>query len=186
VYLAHPRPQAGVADLPTWFEAGKTEYFSDAVTLGLVQALLMNWVEVRRWKDMQNPGSVNGDPIFKQFKVTGTEVGYPGGRWFDPFNFAAEPKAFAQNKVKEIKNGAWLAARHAAAQQLTRRAINRASRHGCHGWLLHAVVCHRRGPRGQPVRAHQRPRPHQLLLPVRSTRSSRNEATRRVKQCDAN
>ena len=103
-----------MADLPTWSEAGKAEYFSDAVTLGLVQALLMNWVEVRRWKDMQNPGSVNGDPIFKQFKVTGTEVGYPGGRWFDPFNFAAEPKAFAQNKVKEIKNGAWLAARHAA------------------------------------------------------------------------
>lgn len=24
--------------------------------------------------------------------MTGTEVGYPGGRWFDPFGFAAEPK----------------------------------------------------------------------------------------------
>ena len=32
------------------------------------------------------------DPIFKGNKVTGTEPGYPGGRWFDPLNFAAEPK----------------------------------------------------------------------------------------------
>ncbi len=45
------------------------------------------------------------DPIFKENKVTGTEVGYPGGRLFDPFNFAANPEAFATNKVKEIKNG---------------------------------------------------------------------------------
>ena len=62
--------------------------------------------------------------------MTGTEVGYPGGRWFDPLNFAAEPKVrgdamqpprpasctprrltrprpqtFELNKLKEIKNG---------------------------------------------------------------------------------
>jgi hypothetical protein len=29
------------------------------------------------------------DPIFPQFAVTGTEVGYPGGRWFNPFSMAA-------------------------------------------------------------------------------------------------
>jgi hypothetical protein len=107
-----------VADLPTWADAGKAEYFTDPVTLVLIQGILFNWVEVLRWKDMRNPGSVHEvcsrrrrcsrhpaagrcpdsplaprqDPIFKGNKVTGTEVGYPGGRWFDPLNFAAEPK----------------------------------------------------------------------------------------------
>jgi hypothetical protein len=37
--------------------------------------------------------------------VTGTEVGYPGGRFFDPLNFAADPKSFEVNKLKELKNG---------------------------------------------------------------------------------
>ena len=38
------------------------------------------------------------DPIFKGNKVTGTEVGYPGGRFFDPLNFA-------KGDMKELKNG---------------------------------------------------------------------------------
>ena len=116
--------KAGVADLPTWAEAGKAEYFTDPVTLVLVQFILFNWVEVLRWKDMKNPGSVHEvrtccrlarlaaltplrsqDPIFKGNKVTGTEVGYPGGRFFDPLNFAADPKSFEVNKLKELKNG---------------------------------------------------------------------------------
>ena len=50
---------AGVADLPTWSEAGHAEYFTDAVTLGLVQAILFNWVEVLRFQDMRKPGSVH-------------------------------------------------------------------------------------------------------------------------------
>jgi len=48
-----------VADLPTFAEAGKAEYFTDPVTLVLIQAILFNWVEVLRWKDMKNPGSVH-------------------------------------------------------------------------------------------------------------------------------
>jgi hypothetical protein len=51
--------KAGVADLPTWAEAGHAEYFTDPVTLVLVQFILFNWVEVLRWKDMKNPGSVH-------------------------------------------------------------------------------------------------------------------------------
>ena len=35
------------------------------------------------------------DPIFPQFSVTGTEVGYPGGKWFNPFSMAATPAASA-------------------------------------------------------------------------------------------
>lgn len=74
------------------------------MTLGLVQAILMNWVEVLRWKDMQKPGSVHEDPIFKGNKCTGTVPGYPGGKLFDPFNYGSSA-AFETNKVKEIKNG---------------------------------------------------------------------------------
>ena len=48
-----------MANLPTWAEAGHAEYFTDAVTLGLVQGILFNWVEVLRWKDMRKPGCVN-------------------------------------------------------------------------------------------------------------------------------
>lgn len=97
---------AGVADLPNWAEAGKAEYFTDPVTLGLVMMILFNWAEVRRWRDIVTPGSVSEDPIFKGqgFKCTGTEVGYPGGKWFDPFDFASSDQ-FKTNKQKEVLNG---------------------------------------------------------------------------------
>ena len=58
--------QAGVADLPTWADAGKAEYFTDPVTLVLIQGILFNWVEVLRWKDMKNPGSVHEVQIWQQ------------------------------------------------------------------------------------------------------------------------
>lgn len=103
--------KAGVADLPVWSEAGKGVYYTDAVTLFLIQGILMNWVEVLRWQDIKNPGSVNADPIHNTtgfgmpYKLTSTEVGYPGSRFFDPLGMSANPTAFAVNKVKEIKNG---------------------------------------------------------------------------------
>jgi hypothetical protein len=40
--------------------------------------LLMHWVEVRRWQDYKNFGSVNTDPIFKGNSVPNPEMGYPG------------------------------------------------------------------------------------------------------------
>ena len=53
------RHQAGVAELPIWSEAGKEKYFADPVTLTLVMFILFNFVEVRRYRDMMNPGSMN-------------------------------------------------------------------------------------------------------------------------------
>lgn len=41
--------------------------------------LLMHWVEVRRWQDYKNHGSVNQDPIFKGNSVPNEQMGYPGG-----------------------------------------------------------------------------------------------------------
>jgi len=98
---------AGAGDFPLWFEAGEklNGTIASGLTLFWMQMILMNWVEVRRWMDMKNPGSVNQDPIFPQFSVTGTEVGYPGGKWFNPFSMAATPEKMAEYKLKEVKNG---------------------------------------------------------------------------------
>lgn len=98
---------AGAGSFPLWTEAGEVANgtVGSGLTLFWMQMILMNWVEVRRWQDMKNPGSVNQDPIFPQFSVTGTEVGYPGGRWFNPFSMASTPEKMAEYKVKEIKNG---------------------------------------------------------------------------------
>ncbi|KAG2440453.1 hypothetical protein HYH02_010335 [Chlamydomonas schloesseri] len=64
--------------------------------------ILMHWVEVRRWQDYKNFGSVNEDPIFKGNKVPNPEMGYPGGI-FDPFGFSKGD--FKSLQTKEIKNG---------------------------------------------------------------------------------
>jgi len=100
----------GAGDLPVWFEAGEAlngNTTASGLTLFWMQMILMNWVEVRRWMDMKNPGSVNQDPIhpYPEFSCTGTEVGYPGGRWFNPFSMGATEEKMAEYKTKEIKNG---------------------------------------------------------------------------------
>jgi len=64
--------------------------------------LLMHWVEVRRWQDYKNFGSVNEDPIFKGNKVPNPEMGYPGGI-FDPLGFSKGN--LKELQTKEIKNG---------------------------------------------------------------------------------
>jgi len=99
--------KAGVLDLPPWFEAGAAEMPFSGLTIFWTQMILMNWVEVRRWQDFKNPGCVNEDPIFKGqgFECTGTEVGYPGGKWFNPLSFATTEEQMASYKLKEIKNG---------------------------------------------------------------------------------
>jgi Chlorophyll A-B binding protein len=165
--------KAGVADLPVWSEAGKGVYYTDAVTLFLIQGILMNWVEVLRWQDIKNPGSVNADPIHNTtgfgmpYKLTSTEVGYPGSRFFDPLGMSANPAAFAVNKVKEIKNGRCvgsppqvpLARRGRFLLALQRSCSSHTRtlqpRHGRHGWLLHPGVCDEGGTAREPVRAHR-------------------------------
>ena len=52
------------------------------------------------------------DPIFPQFSVTGTEVGYPGGKWFNPFSMAATPEK-VWTRVSSSNSSALPSALHA-------------------------------------------------------------------------
>jgi light-harvesting complex I chlorophyll a/b binding protein 4 len=91
-----------------WYEAGLPENlpgpFKNINMGGLLafEFLMMHFVEVRRWQDIKNFGSVNEDPIFKGNKVPNTQMGYPGGV-FDPLGFSKGDSK--QLQTKEVKNG---------------------------------------------------------------------------------
>ncbi|RVW12055.1 Chlorophyll a-b binding protein P4, chloroplastic [Vitis vinifera] len=70
----------GIINAPQWYDAGKAEYFASSSTLFVIEFILFHYVEIRRWQDIKNPGSVNQDPIFKNYSLPPNEVGYPGGR----------------------------------------------------------------------------------------------------------
>lgn len=90
----------GIINVPEWYDAGKEQYFASSSTLFVIEFILFHYVEIRRWQDIKNPGSVNQDPIFKQYSLPKGEVGYPGGI-FNPLNFAPTQEA----KEKELANG---------------------------------------------------------------------------------
>ncbi|CAI5510028.1 unnamed protein product [Closterium sp. Naga37s-1] len=94
---------AGLLDIPRWDAANVAEYWLDTPTLWAIEIILVGWVEGRRWADINNPGSVNEDPIFKGNAVKGTDVGYPG---FDPLGMGfGEPAKVKDVRLREIKNG---------------------------------------------------------------------------------
>lgn len=92
-----------------WYESGLPKNLPDLpigggkLNLGGVLAwefLLMHFVELRRWQDIKNHGSVNDDPVFKANKIANPEPGYPG---FDPLGLSKGN--FKELQEKEIKNG---------------------------------------------------------------------------------
>jgi len=92
--------KAGLISAPQWYDAGKSEYFASSSTLFVIEFILFHYVEIRRWQDIKNPGSVNQDPIFKSYSLPPHECGYPGSV-FNPLNFAPTLEA----KEKELANG---------------------------------------------------------------------------------
>ncbi|KAG2260863.1 hypothetical protein Bca52824_080157 [Brassica carinata] len=56
----------------------RAKYFTDKTTLIVVELILIGW-----------QGSVNTDPIFPNNKLTGIDMGYPGGLWFDPLGWGS-------------------------------------------------------------------------------------------------
>eukprot|EP00250_Pteridium_aquilinum_P015364 c22542_g2_i1 orf=316-870(+) len=69
--------KVGVLSVPAWYDAGKAEYFAPASTLFVIEFILFHYVEVRRWQDIKNPGSVNADPFNPSLTLPPGEVGYP-------------------------------------------------------------------------------------------------------------
>ncbi|VAI18114.1 unnamed protein product [Triticum turgidum subsp. durum] len=94
--------QAELVNAPEWYDAGKETYFASSSTLFVIEFILFHYVEIRRWQDIKNPGSVNQDPIFKSYSLPPHECGYPGSV-FNPLNFAPT----LENKEKELANGDW-------------------------------------------------------------------------------
>ncbi|KAH6777500.1 photosystem I light harvesting complex protein [Perilla frutescens var. hirtella] len=106
IFIPEFLTKIGILNTPSWYTAGELEYFTDTTTLFVVELLLIGWAEGRRWADIIKPGSVNTDPIFPNNKLTGTDVGYPGGLWFDPLGWGSgSPQKLKELRTKEIKNG---------------------------------------------------------------------------------
>ncbi|BAT80378.1 chlorophyll a-b binding protein 7, chloroplastic [Vigna umbellata] len=106
IFIPEFLTKIGVLNTPSWYTAGELEYFTDTTTLFIVELFFIGWAEGRRWADIIKPGCVNTDPIFPNNKLTGTDVGYPGGLWFDPLGWGSgSPEKIKELRTKEIKNG---------------------------------------------------------------------------------
>ncbi|KAL6983910.1 Chlorophyll a-b binding protein 7, chloroplastic [Sarracenia purpurea var. burkii] len=106
IFIPEFLTKIGILNTPSWYTAGELEYFTDKTTLFVVELIFIGWAEGRRWADIISPGSVNTDPIFPNNKLTGTDVGYPGGLWFDPLGWGSgSPEKIKELRTKEIKNG---------------------------------------------------------------------------------
>ncbi|KAJ6703158.1 CHLOROPHYLL A-B BINDING PROTEIN CHLOROPLASTIC [Salix viminalis] len=106
IFIPEFLTKIGILNTPSWYTAGEQEYFTDTTTLFIVELFFIGWAEGRRWADILKPGCVNTDPIFPNNKLTGTDVGYPGGLWFDPLGWGSgSPEKIKELRTKEIKNG---------------------------------------------------------------------------------
>ncbi|CAM6123415.1 unnamed protein product [Calypogeia fissa] len=107
IFIPELLTKFGILSTPSWYTAPlEGSYFADPLTLFVVEMLFMGWAEGRRWADIIKPGSVNTDPVFPNNKLTGTDVGYPGGFWFDPLGWGAGgADKIKELRTKEIKNG---------------------------------------------------------------------------------
>lgn len=106
IFIPEFLTKLGILNTPSWYTAGELEYFTDTTTLFIIELIFIGWAEGRRWADIIKPGCVNTDPIFPDNKLTGTDVGYPGGLWFDPLGWGSgSPEKVKELRTKEIKNG---------------------------------------------------------------------------------
>jgi len=94
---------AGILNIPRWDVSGVAEYPIGLGAQVVVLIFAMGFAEGKRWADINNPGSVNQDPIFSNNSVKGTDLGYPG---FDPLGMGfGDATYLKQIRAKEIANG---------------------------------------------------------------------------------
>jgi light-harvesting complex I chlorophyll a/b binding protein 3 len=73
-----------------------------------IEAIMMNFAELKRWQDFKNPGS-QGKQYFLGLEAVFSGSGnpaYPGGQWFNMFNLGKTPEA-----MKKLQVGGWSGAR---------------------------------------------------------------------------
>ncbi|CAL5338142.1 unnamed protein product [Camellia sinensis] len=91
IFIPEFLTKLGILNTPSWYTAGEQEYFTDTTTLFIIELIFIGWAEGRRWADILKPG---------------TDVGYPGGLWFDPLGWGSgSPEKIRELRTKEIKNG---------------------------------------------------------------------------------
>jgi light-harvesting complex I chlorophyll a/b binding protein 2 len=91
---------AGILNIISWTIAGEAKYFMDPATLFVIELILFVWAKGMRWADIIKPGSVNVNSVFLNNKLTGTNVGYPKGLWFDPLGWRQTKNAV---KLKDLR-----------------------------------------------------------------------------------
>ena len=82
-------------------------YWTDPYTLFTIEVVAMQFAELKRLQDFRFPGS-QGKQYFlgleKVFEGSGSPA-YPGGPWFNMFNFGKTEAEMKKLKLNEIKNG---------------------------------------------------------------------------------
>jgi light-harvesting complex I chlorophyll a/b binding protein 3 len=97
-----------------WFRSGVIppagagpSYWADPYTLFWGEVILMQFAELKRWQDYKNPGSQSKQYFLGMeaaFQGSGNPA-YPGGQFFNMFNFGKTEAGMNELKLKEIKNG---------------------------------------------------------------------------------
>jgi light-harvesting complex I chlorophyll a/b binding protein 3 len=112
--LAKFQPGFPEATNVVWFASGVIppaggykEYWTDSVSLFYVEAVLMNFAELKRLQDFRNPGSQGKQYFLGLEKVLGGSgnPAYPGGQWFNLLNLGKTEAEMNKLKLNEIMNG---------------------------------------------------------------------------------
>jgi len=83
------------------------DYGFDPYTIFLVEVILMQFAELKRWQDYRNPGS-QGKQFFLGLERALSGSGnpaYPGGPIFNILGLGKSDSEMNDLKLKEIKNG---------------------------------------------------------------------------------
>eukprot|EP00798_Chlamydomonas_sp_ICE-L_P020455 gene20455-27243_t len=103
-----------IPDVPLWYQtsvippAGSYDgYWTDPMSLFLVEVVAMQFAELRRWQDFKYPGSMDKQyfmGIEGIFQGSGNPS-YPGGQWFNMANMGSSDADMMKLKKKELENG---------------------------------------------------------------------------------